>query len=116
MNDVIEQIIQGIVVNVAVKFAIADIVVAIPFLGFPVVGPIFALLAGWLGGKIATALVKLARVEIITFQTDAEKKAYDAAVGKLAVVVNQPVQDPALVKKAQDEFKADLHKLISLRA
>ncbi len=111
----LEDIIEKITLNVILKFALADIVAAIPFLGFPVIGPVFSLLFYWLGGKIADALVKVAHVEIIQFETEKEKNDYEAAVNKLKVVISNPTPDPAEVASAKEQFKVSLHDLVRMR-
>lgn len=109
-NDMAKKIIFDLVV----KKAIAKVILAVPFLGLPVVNPVFVYVAQ----KLFTALYNEIEFEgellMIGIKTDFQDKKYKEATTALGQAIKQGKTDEEL-QKAHDEFKKRLHDLISLK-
>lgn len=112
----IESIVKSIVIDVVMKAVLARIVMAIPFLGMPIIGPIFGFLLGKVFTLVAEELTKMVENKVIDIKVGGQKDKYDEAVNNLKVVVESPDKTPEQIEAAKNEFKKRLQDLISLNS
>lgn len=111
-----ENVIKDIFFSVVLKAALAEITAAIPWLAWPVIGPIFGIIFAWIGGKIFDVLETSAAFTLIDFKTEAQKTAYENAANELKATLAKPPeeQNPDEIAKAKQAFKDKLSALIKL--
>ena len=109
-NDIVKEL----VFNILVKRAITKVVVSLPFLGLPVVNPVFLYIAEKLYSVLYEELKEENQLMMMGIKTAAQEREYQAAVNEFKVVIKNGGNDEQIAK-ARDEFKNTLHKFISLR-
>jgi hypothetical protein len=118
----LEKVIQDALLDVALPAALRAAVAAVPFLGMPIINPVFIFLATTLAKLIYKELALQLSFTIIDIETQKELKEYTDAKDKFKDVLSSPVQNypsegerNAALQKARDEFKAKTRDLIRLR-
>lgn len=79
----VDEIIQAIICDVAIKGVEADAVAMLPFLGLPIINPLFRMYLNSVGQRFAKTLVTFANIEIVKFETEQQKEAYEKAISDL---------------------------------
>jgi hypothetical protein len=101
------------VFDVALKAVITRIVAAVPFLGFPVINPVFVYIITKLAGVIYEEISRVVAFSIIDHTVDQERQKYDDAVNQLKDAVKTGDQND--IEKAKAEFKERLKNLVRIR-
>lgn len=96
---VVESIIHGAVMDVAVNAAIGAAISAVPFLGLPVIKQLFGWVVNWVAGLLAEQLERFVAFTIIDIQTGQQAAAYSDAVLELKRAIKYG--DPDETKKAE---------------
>jgi hypothetical protein len=112
VQDLAENVIKNILIEVALKVAIAQIIIAVPFLGFPIINPVFIFIAEKLVLRVFAELARVVNFEIIDIRIESERKNYEEAVSKLRTVLTTPEVPNDQIEKAKEEFRNRLHDLI----
>ena len=106
----VDGIISEAIYSAALPAAETALIAQFPFLGFPVVKPIFEAVLKYIAGIIFTQLANGGTKIVITIQTDKEKAVYSAAEGALRAA--QLSGNPAQLKQATEAFKVAVQNLI----
>lgn len=110
ITDVVDKLIQGIVFGMGVNAAIISAVAAMPWLGLPIISTLFSYAVNKVATMIYSVIEPQVAFQIINFQTDAEKTAYDNAVAALTSAHLKG--DPTSVQQATIDFKKKLASLV----
>lgn len=113
MNEAIQKLIMEVVMNVVRT----KLVAALPFLGWPIIGPIFGMVLSKVMGIVAEQIGLMIEFQIINVQVNRDRKKYDEAVEKLKVELEKPEgeRDEAAIQKAKEDFKARLRDLVTIK-
>jgi len=119
-TNTLDQVVHNLVINVALQAALNAIVVAVPFLGYPVIKTVFFFLATQFSELLYGEMSKLIVFNVIGIKEAQNQKAYQDAVdqlGKALAVKNNVIteQDHAKIQAAQEKFKNTFNDLIRLR-
>jgi len=115
VEEIVEGKIRAIFFKEVVGTVIAKAVAAAPFLGLPVIGPIFSWIVGWLAGKFYEE-AKLRGVFLaIDLNENRKAVAYERAVAEFREVLKNPL-DQDEKKKAEEKYRATLRELIRINA
>lgn len=106
----VDRFIQSAVFDVAVNAFCAYAATQFPFLGWPVLSTLFRLLVRVQAQGIYRFLARAATFTVIDMQTDVERARYQQAVVGLHVA--HASGDPAVVARAQDQFRSSLGQLV----
>lgn len=109
---VVDSIIHGAIMDVAVNGAVRAATAAVPFLGFPVISTLFKWGVNWIAGLLSEQLERAAAFAIIDHQTNAQANAYKEAVEELRKLHSESPEDKDAIEKAKKEFKDKLALLI----
>ncbi len=107
----VNRILHGLIFGVAISGARAAAVAGAPWLKLPFLSQLLDLVLNFVGKRIYLALAESSTFLIIDWQTEAQQKEYDKAVGDLKGAIDQG--DPDAVKKAQEEFMRRLKDLVN---
>lgn len=115
--DTINGIVRNILFDVILKVVISRAVAAVPFLGFPVIGPLFGMFAGWLAGMLYEEMAKQVTFAMIDLQVGNQKEEYEKAVEELKVVMDKPKeeQNAEELEKAKEALRKRLADLVVLK-
>lgn len=94
------------------------IIAAVPFLAWPIINPLFAMIMGKIAGIIYEELSRVVEFKMIDIQVGEQKEHYDSAVDNLKVILEKPkdVHTEQELEDAKIELKKRLHDLISLNS
>jgi hypothetical protein len=110
MNEIVKEVIYDSVVKAAIKRVIA----ALPFLATPVIGPVLAYILSSLITRLADLLYKelslFVTFSVIDFQTEQQKRKYEAAVEALKAATQTKNQKE--IERAKKEFQDRLRDVI----
>lgn len=95
------------------KQAILQVVVAVPFLGLPVVNQIFTWVVGLVANQLFVVLDQFIVFSAIDFEIESQNTAYKAALANLKKA-QQGGADAKELEKADAEFDAALGRLIRM--
>lgn len=112
----IEEIIKKLLVEVVMKAVMARIVAAVPFLGFPIIGPIFSLIMGKVFNMVGDELVLMIKLKQIELKVGKENDEYKEAVNNLKIEVEKPEQDQQKINEAKEKAREALKKLIDFNS
>lgn len=110
----LKEIIKRLILDTVLNIVIQRIVAAVPFLGLPIIGPIFVLLATKFGSMIVSELATHADFIVIDGKTDAEVRKYNDAVKELSAALEGET-DAKSIADAEKDFKDRMRELISMR-
>lgn len=96
--------------DAATPAVIAALVAVFPFLGWPIIGPIFTAIYNYFAKDLYTEFKFVGIKIVIRIQTDIEKSTYSNAEGALRAA--QLTGDPIKIKEATDAFKKAAQSLI----
>lgn len=105
-------LIKGLINEVLLNAAEAEMIALFPFLGLPVIKNIFHYFASKYSEIIAEKLAIVAAFKIIDAESAADVKAYNQSVNQLQEAIKKG--DPNEAELAKEEFKRRLAKLIHL--
>jgi hypothetical protein len=109
----IQKEIRALFFKEAVSAVIKKIVIQIPFLGYPVIGWMFASLVEWLAGKF-WAEISLANLYLsIDIKEMSKLRDYQKSVRALKSALESK-QPEDIKQKAKDEFRKKLREVIVL--
>lgn len=118
-QNTLESIIHSVVFDVALKAAFTRIISLVPFLGFPVISPVFIFVTTKLASILYEEIALLVQFKLIDFQTESHNNHYQEAVKQLQTQLNFPKEHwptekdrEVEVEKAKAEFKRTLHDLV----
>lgn len=109
----IEEIIKKILIEVVMKTILSRIVSAVPFLGYPIIGPIFSMLFGKLFNMIGDELVLMVKLKQIEIRVGKEDASYTESKKKLEEVLNKPEKSEAEIEAAKEELKKNFQRLVN---
>jgi uncharacterized membrane protein required for colicin V production len=110
--ETLDGIIHSILFDVVLRATIMRIVAMIPFLGLPIINPVFAFIVGKFAGILFVEMQKAVAFKVIDLQIGAQKDAYNEAVVELKAAIEE--KNAEEVEKAKAEFKKRLQDLIHL--
>lgn len=114
-SSLAEALVKRLVYDVLVKAVIARAVTVLPFLGYPIIGPIFGYLVGRLARPLAEELIKFADNFIIDIREGAKQQAYQEAKAELLEeLLRREPGDHESFEAAKEEFKRRLAELVRL--
>lgn len=121
--DIAEAVVKRLIYEVVVKAVIAKAVAALPFLGYPVIGPIFAFFVTKFADLVYEELARVVTFAVIDFQVERERAAFEEAAGKLKDTLatppehydGGPEEKEKKINEQKEEFKRRLADLIRLR-
>lgn len=99
-------------VSAFITWLITQLATKLPFLAFPGVGWIIGLILTPILQNVVSILLTDLNIDLIGLVVAGQKDAYDAAVTKLGIVINNPATSAADQAAAVAAFKADFGSLI----
>ncbi len=112
VTDTVESVLEAAAHAVIERVVIAQAVAALPWLGYPVIGPVFSALVFWIAKPLIEENIKLTKILITKAEFSAERDAYTRAKLEFKVALESK---PEKVKDAEAEFDRRLADLIHLR-
>lgn len=116
-----DEVIHSLIFDVALKAVLEKIVIAVPFLGYPVIRPVFALIVNKLFELLYEELSTFVQFEVIDFQNAEKNKEYQNAVQDLKDKLTIPAAHWPTEKERQDaidqskaKFKETLRNLVHI--
>jgi hypothetical protein len=106
INNAIEDIIFDVALSALKTFAVTEL----PWLGLPLINPLFNLLVNWIGGYFYTFLSQIADLEVVTIQTTIEATNYTQAIAALQAAYTSG--DPTSIATSTTSVKSALAALI----
>ena len=97
------------------KVVLNRIVAAVPFLGFPIIGPIVSLILGKVLGMVGDELVLMWAMKKIDIKVGREDEAYTESKVKLEEELKKPVPNQEQLDAAKEEFKKNFQRLIDFK-
>jgi hypothetical protein len=111
-DDLVDAIVKGLIFEVALRAVVARLILVVPFLGWPVINPVFVFILSKIAGLLFDEMAKVVSFGIIELQVDHQRKTYEESVDKLKLALT--AGDPDAIKQAKEEFKNRLGDLIRL--
>lgn len=111
-----EQAIRSIYIEQIAKAVISKIIIAVPFLGLPVINQIFTAVFYKVAKMAYDEIEELAVIFKIEFKVEGQKEEYEQATENLRNVLKFPDKTAEEIKRAKDEYKKKLRDLIMLTA
>lgn len=106
----VNQVIHGLIYDVAVSSAEKELVAAFPWLALPVIDQLQKLVVNYIAGNIYDALARGATFTIIDEQASQEAKAANDAATLLKKAIS--VGDQNAITQASEAFKNDFGRLV----
>lgn len=113
-EKIAEAVIKGLIYDVALKAVLARLVVMAPFLGWPVINAVFVFIMTKLAGMLYEEMSLVASFALIDFKTEAERHAYEEAVGGLRQAIQEDKSSEE-IQRQKTEAKKRLGEFIRLR-
>lgn len=108
-----EQAIKSIFFEQIVKAVISKIIIAVPFLGWPIINQIFTGLVYKLAKMFIKEMETLSVFIKIDFEVDGQRREYEKATEEMKEALKNP-QSYENLQKAKDEYREKLRNLIML--
>ena len=111
------KVVRDLIFSAVLKAIMGRLVVAIPFLGLPIIGPLASLVIGKILSIAFDELQLIVEFKLIAADVAGQKEDYDKAVSDLKVVLDKPkeLQDAAEIEKAKEALKAKLRELVNFK-
>lgn len=103
---------KSLVYDQLVTAAIGEMIVAVPFLGCPVIRQLFTAAVDWIADRLYDVTEKFIDTQTIILINDEQKAAYQAASINLALIAHDKGQDSQEFKDAHAKELITLKSLI----
>lgn len=108
IGDIFKEFVWGPLVKYAISLAVSKL----PFLGLPIINPIFGVLVGWVAGLLYDAGKEFVDFEVIGFKNEKHKNAYSAANVELRYLAVKNGIDSAEYKAAREKHGKALRDFV----
>jgi len=108
----VNDLVKSLVFEVVVSQVLSKILLAAPFLAWPIVNPIFVLGFKWVAGKIYDEMALVISFQMIALKTDEQVRKYGAVVKEIQAIQERK---EALSEEKRKEYRERLADLIRLR-
>lgn len=113
-TDIADQVVKSLIFDVALNVVDSEAVAAAPWLGLPVIHPMFRFILGRFGDKIFAVLSREVDFAIIDAQVQGDKNDYKDALAKFKEANQSGDKDAEA--KAKADLKRKLADLIRVRS
>lgn len=113
-SDVIDGIVHDVLFGVVLKAVVDKIIVAVPFLAWPVINPVFMFILTQFVTLFYNEMEKVVNFSIIDIQIGIQKQEYDNAVNQIQGVLAKPQATPEEIEKAKNDFKNSLSTIVHM--
>ena len=115
LTDASDRIVHSAVFDVAIGSVKAAAIADSPWLALPVISDVFDLLLLVVGNMIFKQLSTMIDFKIIEFQTEDQRKEYEASVNTLKSVAQKEGVTNGEIEDASSDFRSKLSSLIRLQ-
>lgn len=106
----VENAVKGLVFDTILDIVIKKIIAKVPFLGWPVINPVFTFIMGQIANLIYKELSLSVKFILIDLKTSQQVVVYEKSVTELKAKIE--TKNEAEIEKAKAEFKKNLSALI----
>ena len=109
-EEAMESVAQKLFHDVVIKAVIREMVIAIPFLGHPILNPVVIYIVTKIAMKVYKQAKLVGGMYVIKLKNDSERRAYDEAIVELKKALNSGNN----IEEAKNEFKKRLSDLVRI--
>jgi len=108
LNEILRILAKEVLVPLILKRLIAQL----PFLGWPIIGPIASIALNWIVGKVVDELALFIDFTAIAFRNDKARREFDRAGIALSIIAEQKGVESNEFKEAREQYKNALSDLV----